>query len=68
MKRALTLKTGQCHVHVQRYLRPLLELIERGEIDPTRVITARLPLAEAPHGYDILKDNSDRCEKVVLRP
>jgi threonine dehydrogenase-like Zn-dependent dehydrogenase len=66
MNRALTLKTGQCHV--QRYMRPLLERIERGEIDPTRVITHRLPLTEAPHGYDIFKHKQERCEKVVLTP
>ena len=66
MNRALTLKTGQCHV--QRYMRPLLERIERREIDPTRVITHRLPLAEAPHGYDIFKHKKERCEKVVLTP
>jgi threonine dehydrogenase-like Zn-dependent dehydrogenase len=36
-------------------MRPLLERIQRGEIDPTRVITHRLPLAQAPHGYDIFK-------------
>jgi hypothetical protein len=37
-------------------------------IDPTRVITHRLTLAEAPHGYDIFKNKRDGCEKVVLRP
>jgi threonine dehydrogenase-like Zn-dependent dehydrogenase len=66
MNRALTLKTGQCHV--QRYMRPLLERIERGELDPTRVITHRLPLDEAPRGYDIFKHKQDNCEKVVLKP
>ena len=66
MNRALTLRTGQCHV--QRYMRPLLERIERGEIDPTRVITHRLPLAEAPHGYEMFKHKQDDCEKVVLKP
>src|SRR4051812_46839456 len=66
MNRSLTLRTGQCHV--QRYMRPLLDQIERGEIDPTRVITHRLPLAEAPHGYDIFKNKEDGCEKVVLKP
>jgi threonine dehydrogenase-like Zn-dependent dehydrogenase len=66
MNRALTLRTGQCHV--QRYMRPLLQRIERGEIDPTRVITHRLPLAEAPHGYDIFKNKEDGCEKIVLKP
>jgi threonine dehydrogenase-like Zn-dependent dehydrogenase len=66
MNRALTLKTGQCHV--QRYMEPLLQRIERGEIDPTRVITHRLPLEEAPHGYDIFKHKQENCEKVVLKP
>ena len=47
---------------------PLLRRIERGELDPTRVITHRLPLAEAPHGYDIFKNKEDGCEKVVLTP
>jgi threonine dehydrogenase-like Zn-dependent dehydrogenase len=66
MNRSLTLRTGQCHV--QRYMRPLLERIERGEIDPTRIITHRLPLSEAPHGYDVFKHKQDQCEKVVLTP
>jgi threonine dehydrogenase-like Zn-dependent dehydrogenase len=66
MNRAITLRTGQCHV--QRYMRPLLERIERGEFDPTRVITHRLPLNEAPRGYEIFKNKQDNCEKVVLQP
>ena len=66
MNRALTLRTGQCHV--QRYMEPLLQRIERGEIDPTRIITHRLPLEEAPHGYDIFKNKQENCEKVVLKP
>ena len=45
-----------------------VDRIERGELDPTRVITHRLPLAEAPHGYDIFKNKADGCEKVVLKP
>jgi threonine dehydrogenase-like Zn-dependent dehydrogenase len=66
MNRGLTLKTGQCHV--QRYMKPLLERIQRGEINPARVITHRLPLDQAPHGYDIFKHKQDDCEKVVLKP
>ncbi|MFN2565164.1 MAG: zinc-dependent alcohol dehydrogenase, partial [Gemmatimonadaceae bacterium] len=64
MQRSLTLKTGQCHV--QRYMRPLLKLIEDGKIDPTFVITHRMPLADAPKGYDIFVNKEDNCEKVVL--
>ena len=66
MNRSITLRTGQTHVH--KYLQPLLEVIEKGEIDPTRIITHRLPLEQAPHGYEIFKKKQDGCEKVVLLP
>ena len=65
MNRALTIKSGQCHV--QRYMRPLLGRIERGEIDPTMVITHRLPLDQAPSGYKMFVEKRDNCEKVVLK-
>jgi threonine dehydrogenase-like Zn-dependent dehydrogenase len=66
MNRSLTLRTGQCHV--QRYMKPLLRHIERGDLDPARIITHTLPLDQAPHGYDIFKNKQDNCEKVVLKP
>jgi threonine dehydrogenase-like Zn-dependent dehydrogenase len=65
MQRSLTLKTGQCHVH--RYMKPLLKLIEDGKIDPTFVISHRLPLREAPRGYEMFLNKEDHCEKVVLK-
>jgi threonine dehydrogenase-like Zn-dependent dehydrogenase len=65
MNRSLTIKTGQCHVH--RYMKPLLERIQRGEIDPSFVITHTLPLSEAPRGYDMFVNKKDNCEKVVLK-
>jgi threonine dehydrogenase-like Zn-dependent dehydrogenase len=65
MQRSLTLKTGQCHV--QRYMKPLLERIKNGDIDPTFIITHRLPLEEAAKGYDIFLKKEDNCEKVVLK-
>ena len=64
--KGLTFKMGQ--THVQKYLRPLLERIERDEIDPSFVITHRLSLEEAPHAYDIFKHKEDSCIKVVLKP
>src|SRR5262249_8357838 len=42
MNKALTVKTGQ--THVQRYFRPLLERVEKGEIDPSFVVTHRMRL------------------------
>jgi threonine dehydrogenase-like Zn-dependent dehydrogenase len=64
--KGLTLKMGQTHVH--RYLRPLLNEIEAGAIDPTFIITHRLPLDAAAEGYQIFRDKEDNCVKVVLRP
>ncbi len=66
VNRSLTVKAGQCHV--QRYMRPLLERIVNGEIDPSFVITHRLPLEDASRGYEIFKHKQDDCEKVVLTP
>jgi threonine dehydrogenase-like Zn-dependent dehydrogenase len=66
MNRALTIKSGQAHV--QRYLRPLLERIQNGEIDPGFVITHRMRLDEAPEAYDIFLNKEDDCVKVVLQP
>jgi threonine dehydrogenase-like Zn-dependent dehydrogenase len=65
MNRSLTIKTGQCHV--QRYMKPLLERIQKGDIDPTFIITHHLPLDQAAEGYEMFNKKQDHCEKVVLR-
>ena len=66
MNKALTIKTGQ--THVQHYMKPLLERIENGEIDPSFVITHRLRLEDAPKGYATFLNKQDGCVKVVLTP
>lgn len=66
MNRSLTIKTGQCHV--QRYMRPLLDRIRNGQIDPTAIISHHLPLNQSPQGYEIFKHKQDNCTKVVLNP
>ena len=66
MNKGLTIKTGQ--THVQRYTKPLLKKIEGGEIDPSFIITHRLPLEEAPAAYKTFRDKEDGCIKVVLKP
>jgi threonine dehydrogenase-like Zn-dependent dehydrogenase len=65
MNRSLTIKSGQ--THVQRYMKPLLDRIQRGDIDPSFVITHTMPLDEAPDGYRIFCDKLDNCEKIVLK-
>jgi threonine dehydrogenase-like Zn-dependent dehydrogenase len=66
MNRSLTLRAGQCHV--QRYLRPLLDRIRAGDIDPSFVISHRMRLDDAPRGYEMFKHKEDDCLKVVLTP
>jgi len=66
MNRAITIRTGQCHA--QRYLQPLLERIQKGEIDPGFVITHRMKLEDAPEGYAMFVNKQDDCIKVVLKP
>ena len=64
--KGLTFKMGQ--THVQKYLPKLLDHVQKGDIDPTFVITHRMSLDEAPHGYDIFKKKEDDCIKIVLKP
>jgi threonine dehydrogenase-like Zn-dependent dehydrogenase len=66
MNKGLTMRTGQCHV--QRYMKPLLEHIEAGRIDPSFVVTHRLELGQAPEGFETFKHKQDECVKVVLKP
>jgi threonine dehydrogenase-like Zn-dependent dehydrogenase len=66
MNKGLTMRTGQTHTH--RYLGPLLEKVQRGEIDPSFVITHRAGLSEGPDLYKKFRDKEDGCIKVVLTP
>lgn len=66
MNKALTLRTGQ--THVQRYMQPLLERVQKGDIDPGFVVTHRLPLEQGPSAYEIFRDKEDECIKVILTP
>ena len=66
MNKALTIKTGQ--THVQRYLDPLLEKIEDGEIDPSFVVSHQVGLEDGPEMYQTFNDKDDDCIKVVMTP
>jgi threonine dehydrogenase-like Zn-dependent dehydrogenase len=65
-QKGLTFKMGQ--THMMRYMQPLLDRIASGELDPSFIITHRLPLDQAPEGYQLFKDKQDECIKVVLKP
>jgi threonine dehydrogenase-like Zn-dependent dehydrogenase len=66
MNKGLTMRTGQCHV--QRYMKPLLDRVVAGDIDPSFVVTHRMDLGRAPEGYETFKNKRDECVKVVLKP
>ena len=66
MNKALTIKTGQ--THCQRYLKPLLDRIAHGDIDPSFVVTHRMKLADAPQGFDMFNRKQDGCIKIVMTP
>jgi threonine dehydrogenase-like Zn-dependent dehydrogenase len=66
VNKALTMKTGQ--THMMRYMKPLLDKIENGEIDPSFVISHRVPIDRAPEMYKIFRDKKESCTKVVLDP
>jgi threonine dehydrogenase-like Zn-dependent dehydrogenase len=62
----LTLRAGQ--QHGQKYARRLLDHIQRGELDPSYLLTHRWPLDRAPQGYQMFKDKDDNCMRVVFAP
>jgi threonine dehydrogenase-like Zn-dependent dehydrogenase len=66
MNKGLTFKMGQ--THMMKYMKPLLERIERKEIDPSFVITHRVSLEDTPEMYKTFRDKQDECIKVVLKP
>ena len=66
MNKGLTIRTGQTHVN--RWTDDLLQLIEDGQIDPSFVVTHKVPLERGPEMYRTFREKEDGCIKVVLQP
>lgn len=64
--KGITMKMGQTNMH--KYMKPLLEKIETGQIDPSYVISHRITLAQAPEMYKIWRDKKERVTKIVIDP
>ncbi len=62
----ITIKMGQCPV--QAYVDPILQMIKENRIDPTDIITHKLPLNQGTHAYEIFDKKEDNCIKVILKP
>jgi threonine dehydrogenase-like Zn-dependent dehydrogenase len=66
VNKGLTMKTGQ--THMMRYMKPLLDRVQKGDIDPSFVVSHRVPITMAPEMYRTFNDKEDECTKVVLDP
>jgi threonine dehydrogenase-like Zn-dependent dehydrogenase len=64
--KGLTLTMGQ--THMQKYMKPLFDLVSEGRIDPSDIITHRVSLEDAPEAYRIFRDKEDGAVKFVLTP
>jgi threonine dehydrogenase-like Zn-dependent dehydrogenase len=64
--KGITMKMGQTNMH--NYMKPLLERIERGQIDPSSIISHRISLDEAPEMYKVWRDKGDNVTKIVIDP
>ncbi len=66
MNKGLVMKTGQ--THMMRFMQPLLERVQKGEIDPSFIVSHRVSIDEAPRMYQVFRDKQEECTKVVLDP
>ncbi|MEW5298738.1 MAG: hypothetical protein WDW36_001824 [Sanguina aurantia] len=66
MEKGLNMRAGQ--TPVQRYWHTLLEMVQKGRLDPTMVITHVKPLEDAAEMYKTFNAKADGCVKVVLIP
>ena len=66
MNKGLTIRTAQ--QPGQRYMPRMLEHVQNGELDPSFLITHRMPLEDAARGYEMFKDKEDGCVRAVFAP
>jgi threonine dehydrogenase-like Zn-dependent dehydrogenase len=64
--KGITMKMGQTNMH--NYMKPLLDRIERGQIDPSYIISHRITLEEAPRMYEVWRDKKESVTKIVIDP
>ena len=64
--KGITMKMGQTNMHT--YMKPLLERIEEGQIDPSYIISHRITLEQAPEMYRVWRDKKENVTKIVIDP
>ncbi len=63
-EKSLTFRSGRCNV--QRYMRPLLDLIAAGRLHPEKIISHRMKLDQAEEAYRMFA--AREATKIVLTP
>lgn len=66
MNKGVTIRTAQ--QWGQRYMPAMLEHVQKGELDPSILVSHRMSLEEAPKGYQLFKDKEDNCMRAVFKP
>jgi threonine dehydrogenase-like Zn-dependent dehydrogenase len=64
--KGITMKMGQTNMH--NYMKPLLERIENGQIDPSYIISHRITLEQTPEMYKVWRDKKQSVTKIVIDP
>jgi len=64
--KGITMKMGQTNMH--NYMKPLFARIEKGQIDPSYIISHRITLDEAPDMYKVWRDKKQNVTKIVIDP
>lgn len=64
--KGLTIRTGI--QNGQKYAPLLLKLIQEGKLDPSFLLTHRLPLSQGPQGYYLFKYKIDGCIRAAFDP
>ncbi|CAH1215356.1 zinc-dependent alcohol dehydrogenase [Paenibacillus sp. JJ-223] len=65
-ERNINLRMGQAPVI--HYMPELFRKITAGELDPTEIISHRVPMDQASEAYRMFSEHEDECTKVVLKP
>ncbi len=64
--KGLIMQFGQAQTHM--YIDECFEMVRSGKVVLDDIITHRLPLSKASEAYDMFKQKTDDCVKVVLKP
>lgn len=64
--KGLRVQTGQAPVQI--FIDELLQMVLETRVRLDDIISHRLPLEQAPHGYKVFNEKAEQCVKVVLNP